>query len=99
MKSFAVASRVLKKVGEVPISGQHVRRLTEEVGHELAAQRDQRTEDHLHHRRAEPSEPAPAGAVVAVDGGRIQTRVPCPGQVPAFTSTAGRKTRSRACTQ
>lgn len=82
LKSFAVASRVLKKVGEVAISGQHVRRLTEEIGRELADQRDQRTEDYLHHRRAEPSEPAPAGAVVAVDGGRIQTRVPCPGQGP-----------------
>lgn len=82
MKSFAVASRVLKKVGDVAISGQHVRRLTEEIGHELIAQRDQRTEDHLHHRRVEPSEPAPAGAVVTVDGGRIQTRVPTAGQGP-----------------
>jgi hypothetical protein len=82
LKSFAVASRVLKKVGEVAISNQHVRRLTEEIGHDLAAQRDQQVEDYLHHRRAEPTEPAPAGAVVAVDGGRIQTRVPCPGQGP-----------------
>lgn len=82
MKSFAVASRVLQKVGEVAISGQHVRRLTEEIGHELTERRDRQVEDYLHHRRAEPSEPAPAGAVVAVDGGRIQTRVPTTGQGP-----------------
>jgi hypothetical protein len=82
LKSFAVASRVLKKVGEVAISSQHVRRLTEEIGRELAEHRDQQVEDYLHHRRAEPREPVPAGAVVAVDGGRIQTRVPTAGQGP-----------------
>src|SRR5207253_1567357 len=70
LKSFAAAARVLKNLAGLTISAQHVRRLTEEVGGELAARRDRAVEDYVHHRRAEPGEPVPAGAVVAVDGGR-----------------------------
>lgn len=58
--------------------------MTEEVGGELAARRDREVEDHVHHRRAEPSDPIPSGVVVAVDGGRIQTRVPTPGGGPGI---------------
>lgn len=84
MKSFAAARRVLKSLAGITISAQHVRRLTEDVGRELALRRDRGVEDYVHHRRVEPSDPIPAGVVVAVDGGRIQTRVPSPGKGPGI---------------
>ena len=84
LKSFAAAARVLKSLAGLTISAQHVRRLTEEVGGELARRRDREVEDYVHHRRAEPGGPIPAGVVVAVDGGRIQTRVPHPGEGPGI---------------
>jgi hypothetical protein len=74
VKSHAVAAKVLGVVGEIAISSRHVNRLTEEVGIELAAKRDRETDDYVHHRRAEPSMPAPAVAAVALDGGRLLTR-------------------------
>ena len=82
LKSFAVAARVLKNLAGITISAQHIRRLTEQVGGELAARRDRGAEDYVHHRRVESSAPIPAGVVVAVDGGRIQTRVPHSGEGP-----------------
>jgi len=84
LKSFAVAARVLKSLAGITISAQHVRRLTEEVGGELAARRDREVEDYVHHRRVEPGDPIPSGVVVAVDGGRIETRVPTPGKGPGI---------------
>jgi hypothetical protein len=74
VKSHAIAAKVLGVVGEVAISGRHVNRLTEEIGMELAATRDRETEDYVHHRRTEPSTPAPPVAAVALDGGRVLTR-------------------------
>src|SRR6476660_6625795 len=82
LKSFAAATRVLKNLAGITISAQHVRRSTEEVGGELARRRDREVEDYVHHRRVEPGEPIPPGVVVAVDGGRIRTRVPRPGEGP-----------------
>ena len=84
LKSFAAAARVLKRLAGLTISAQHVRRLTEEVGRELATRRDREVEDYVHHRRVEPGGPIPAGVVVAVDGGRIRTRVPHPGGGPGI---------------
>ena len=84
MKSFAAARRVLKSLAGITISAQHVRRLTEQVGRELVLQRDREVDNYVHHRRVEPSEPIPAGVVVALDGGRIQTRVPSPGKGPGI---------------
>jgi hypothetical protein len=69
------AAKVLGIVGEIAISGRHVNRLTEEIGTELAADRDRATNDYVHHRRTEPSVPAPPVAAVALDGGRLMTRV------------------------
>jgi hypothetical protein len=74
VKSHAVAAKVLGVVGEIAISGRHVNRLTEEIGTELAAKRDRETDDYVHHRRTEPSTPAPQVAAVALDGGRLLTR-------------------------
>jgi hypothetical protein len=82
LKSFAAAARVLESLAGITISAQHVRRLTEQVGGELALRRDRGVEDYVHHRRVEPGVPIPSGVVVAVDGGRIQTRVPSPGEGP-----------------
>jgi hypothetical protein len=82
LKSYGAARRMLKKLAGMAISAPHVRRLTHEVGVELALRRDRAVEDYLHHRRVDPSEPVPAGAVVATDGGRIQTRLPTTGRGP-----------------
>ena len=74
VKSHDLASKVLDVVGEIAISGRHVNRLTEIIGLELVARRDQQTEDFVHHRRQPPTVAAPKMVVVALDGGRIQTR-------------------------
>jgi hypothetical protein len=76
VKSNAVAAKVLGTVGEIVISGQHVNRLTEEIGTELKEKRDRETEDYVHHRREQPSEPAPELVAIALDGGRVLTRDP-----------------------
>lgn len=74
VKSHAVAAKVLGSVGDIHISGRQVNRLTEEIGRELQEKRDQDTDNYLHHRRAEPSAPAPQLVVIALDGGRVMTR-------------------------
>ncbi len=76
VKSHKVAAQVLRLVGEYTISGRHINRLTEEIGTELAAQRDRATEDYVHHRRQPPTAPAPAVVAIALDGGRVMTRTP-----------------------
>jgi hypothetical protein len=74
VKSYELAARVVALVGDIPISGRHINRLTEEIGTELQQQRDRATDDYVHHRRSPPQQPVPAVAVIALDGGRIQTR-------------------------
>lgn len=74
VKSYELASRVVDLVGDIHVSGRHLNRLTEEIGTELQQQRDRATDDYVHHRRSLPEHPAPAVAVIALDGGRIQTR-------------------------
>ncbi len=74
VKSHQLAAKVLDVVGEIDISGRHVNRLTEEIGLELAAQRDRETEDYVHHRRQPPTLPPPEVVAIALDGGRVQTR-------------------------
>lgn len=66
---------MLKSLAEVSISGRQIGRLTHEIGQELREARDQQTQDWLHHRRKEPKIPIPQAVAVAVDGGRILTRV------------------------
>jgi hypothetical protein len=74
VKSHEVAAEVLRRVGDIAISGRHVNSISEEIGAELAAQRDQTTEDYVHHRRQPPEEAAPDIAVIGMDGGRMLTR-------------------------
>ncbi len=74
VKSHELAAAVLKLVGEFSISGRHINRLTEEIGTEMAAQRDQATQDYVHHRRQPSTEPAPQLVSISLDGGRLNTR-------------------------
>jgi hypothetical protein len=74
VKSYQVAAKVLGIVGEIPISGRHVNRLTEEIGTELQEKRARETEDYAHHRRGAPRSPAPRLVAIALDGGRVLTR-------------------------
>jgi hypothetical protein len=93
VKSHKLAAKVLKLVGEFSISGRHINRLTEAIGTEMAAQRDQATEDYVHHRRQPPTASAPELVSVSLDGGRMNTRA----KAWAYTSSNGKKTRWRAC--
>jgi hypothetical protein len=76
LPSAACAATALHTVADVPISGRHVQRLTQEVGTDLARLRDaqavQQRRRQLKPRVAE----APPVAVVEVDGGRLGTRAP-----------------------
>jgi hypothetical protein len=74
LKGYDLAAEILELVGEFSISGRHINRLTEEIGTEMATQRDQATEDYVHHRRQPATEPAPQLVSVSLDGGRLQTR-------------------------
>ena len=78
VKSHEVAAKVLRSIGAIAISGRHVNCISAEIGAELAAQRDQATEDYVHHRRQPPQE-APDIAVIGMDGGRAMTRAAAQG--------------------
>lgn len=73
MNSFAQAATALELAG-LTISAKHVRQLTQEVGREMAAQRDARAVE----RRRRTLKPrvglTPKAVVVEVDGGRLRTR-------------------------
>jgi hypothetical protein len=74
VKSHKVAATMLRRIGDIEISGRHVNSISEEIGAELAARRDQATEDYIHHRRQPPEDAAPEIAVIGLDGGRTMTR-------------------------
>ena len=76
VKSHHKAAKLLDVLDDLPISGRHVNRLAEEIGLEMAAQRDRGVEDFVHHRRQPPSAPAPQIAAIGLDGGRVMTRAP-----------------------
>lgn len=74
LKSFDLVSVALQVAADVASSGRHVQRLTQEVGAELARQRDAQADQYR--RRELPSrvqEPPPV-VVVETDGGRLGTR-------------------------
>lgn len=74
VKSHSKAAKLLDVLADVSISGRQVNRLAEEIGLEMAAQRDREVEDFVHHRRQPPTAAAPAVAVIGLDGGRVLTR-------------------------
>ncbi len=74
LKSFELVGIALAVAADVSISGRHVQRLTQEVGADLARQRDEQAA--AYRRRELPrgvSAPPPV-AVVETDGGRLGTR-------------------------
>jgi hypothetical protein len=76
LPSFELVAVALAVAADIAISGRHVQRLTQEVGADLAQQRDHQADQYR--RRELPSrvaEPPPL-AVVEVDGGRLGTRQP-----------------------
>ncbi len=75
LKSFRLAARMLGKLAAVTICERHVGRLTEAIGAELQALRDQRVAAlPLHTLRDQQPGPAPPVVAVEVDGGRLHTR-------------------------
>lgn len=76
VKSHDKAAQILKVLCDLSISGRHVNRVAEEIGLEMAAQRDQATQDYVHHRRQRPDASVPEVVAIGLDGGRILTRTP-----------------------
>jgi hypothetical protein len=69
-----LAAKTLRLLADLSISGRHVGRLTEAIGAELVARRDEQAEQHRT-RKLQPQVPNTPGAVaVEVDGGRYQKR-------------------------
>jgi hypothetical protein len=74
LPSFELAARTLRLLADLPISGRHVGRLTEAIGAELVAERDDRAEAHRTRKLDARVPNAPAVVAVEVDGGRYQRR-------------------------
>jgi hypothetical protein len=75
LKSFDLAAQMLEKLAEFQISARHLGRLTEEIGAELCAQRDQQAAALPPERtRAQRPGTAPEAVAVEVDGGRMHMR-------------------------
>jgi hypothetical protein len=74
LKSAEQAAVALEVAADVAISGRHIQRLLQEVGDDLARQRDEQAA--RYRRRELPAlvQEPPALAVVEVDGGRLGTR-------------------------
>ena len=77
--SFDVAELALKVVGEITISDRQINKLTSEIGDEMAADRDARTQRYVEQplpRQPTVAEVPPDLAAVFCDGGRMRTREP-----------------------
>ena len=73
-ESFQKAAENLAYVGDLPISGKHVQRITERLGRERASQCDQRVEQ-MQARELQPAYRQPPQVVaVHVDAGKIRLR-------------------------
>jgi hypothetical protein len=72
--AFTEAAHNLKELAELEISAQHVLRLTERIGTEWAARRDQEIEQHKQDQLPRAYTQPPRAATAMLDGGRIQTR-------------------------
>ena len=77
--AFEVAETALKVVGEISISARQINNLASEIGQELAADRDAKTEQYLNQplpRQPNPVDVPPDLAAIFLDGGRMRTREP-----------------------
>ena len=75
--SFPKAARLLGSLAGVRISPKEVQLITERVGGVLESERRERTDDYLRGRgasRGAGREKGPPLLVIALDGGRVQTR-------------------------
>ena len=75
--SYELGAEILAEVGDMRLSGRHLRNLTVKIGCELCEERDARTEAYFNQplpRQHQESATPVALACVSVDGGRIQTR-------------------------
>jgi hypothetical protein len=89
--SFADAAESLADEAEVHVGARHVGRIAHEVGDQLRAERDRRVE-RLRDPMATPEIlVAPRLAVIAVDGGRLQTRGDGSGRGPGVHDPAWRE--------
>jgi hypothetical protein len=89
--SFAAAAESLADEAEVEISGRQAGRIAHEVGAQLRQDRDRRVEE-FQNQQATPEAPVvPRLVVVAVDGGRLNTRSEEPGQGPGVHDPAWRE--------
>jgi hypothetical protein len=81
--AFDVAETALEVVGEISISARQINNLATEVGQELAADRDAKTERYVNAplpRQATAVDVPPDLAAVFFDGGRMRTREPGQGR-------------------
>jgi hypothetical protein len=69
-----LAAKTLRLLADLAISGRHVGRLTEAVGAELVARRDEQAESHRGRRLQVQVPNVPNVVAVEVDGGRYQRR-------------------------
>ncbi|MBN9117944.1 MAG: LysR family transcriptional regulator [Planctomycetes bacterium] len=74
LPSFELAAETLRLLAEVSVSGRHVGRLTDVIGAELVARRDERAEAHRTRLLGVQAPNAPSVVAVEVDGGRYQRR-------------------------
>jgi hypothetical protein len=74
LKSAEQAAVALEVAADVAISGRHVQRLLQEVGDDLARQRDDQAARYRRRELPAQVQEPPALAVVEVDGGRLGTR-------------------------
>lgn len=74
VNSFARAETVLKKIGEIAISGRHIGRMSHEAGEQLLEDHRDRAERFQNNQLPVEVENVPEVAVVEMDGGRIRTR-------------------------
>lgn len=89
--SFAAAAESLVDEAEVDISARQTDRIAHEVGVQLQRARDRRVEQ-FRSERAVPEAPVvPRLAVIAVDGGRLNTRCEEPGHGPGVRAPAWRE--------
>jgi hypothetical protein len=72
--SFAEASEDVREWAGVSVSGAHLQRLSERVGREWAAMRDQEVETFRQGKLTSAYRSSPRAAAVMLDGGRVQTR-------------------------
>jgi hypothetical protein len=75
--SFPVASTILRKIGDIEITGRGLNKTAVKIGTEMVQERDAGAEVHfrqpLPRKYTRPQTPIPL-ACVSVDGGRMQTR-------------------------